>query len=70
MNPSNSNNDAGWTDFNFYVNASYEVSDTLTAAASLNYMSLNGSAYESAAKDIGYQANQILWGAVNLAYDF
>ena len=50
VNPSNSNNDAGWTDFNFYVNASYEVSDTLTAAASLNYMSLNGSAYESAAK--------------------
>ena len=70
VNPSNSNNDAGWTDFNFYVNASYEVSDTLTAAASLNYMSLNGSAYESAARDIGYQANQILWGAVNLAYDF
>ena len=68
--PSNSNNDAGWTDFNFYVNASYEVSDTLTAAASLNYMSLNGSTFENAANDIGYQANQILWGAVNLAYDF
>ena len=33
-------------------------------------MSLNGSAYEKAAKKIGYQANQILWGAVNLAYDF
>ena len=68
--PSTSNNDAGWTDFNIYVNASYEVSDTLTAAASLNYMSLNGSAFETAANDLGLQANQILWGAVNLAYDF
>ncbi|MFL2859470.1 MAG: TorF family putative porin [Pontiellaceae bacterium] len=65
-----SNRDAGWTDFNFYVNASYEVSDTLTAAASLNYMTLNGSAYEDAASTLGYQADNILWGAVNLAYDF
>ena len=70
VNPSTSNNDAGWTDFNLYVNASYEVSDTLTAAASLNYMSLNGSAFETAASAIGYQANQIIWGAVNIAYDF
>ena len=70
VNPSTSNNDAGWTDFNLYINASYEVSDTLTAAASLNYMSLNGSAFETAASAIGYQANQIIWGAVNIAYDF
>ena len=50
------------------MNASYEVSDTLTAAASLNYMSLNGSAYESAAKDIGYQADQIF--EEKSVYDF
>ena len=65
-----SNLDAGWTDFNFYVTASYEVSDSITAAGSLNYMRLNGSTYENAANILGYQANNLLWGAVNLAYDF
>ena len=66
----NGNFDAEFSDFNIYAVASYEISDELTAAATINYMTLNGSAYEVGAEAAGYEADDKFWASVNIAYDF
>ncbi len=66
------NFDGDWVDFNLYAVASYEVSDTLTAAASVTYTTLNGDAYSESAATLAlpFEADNQLWGSVNIAYDF
>ncbi len=61
--------DAGWNDFNFYGNASYEVVENLTVSVNLTYTMLEGGSIEDAAKDI-YESEKKFWGGVNVAYDF
>jgi len=64
-----SSQDAGWNDYNFYANASYEILDNLTIAANLTYTMLEGGSIRSAAGNI-YDAKEKVWGGVNLIYDF
>jgi uncharacterized protein (TIGR02001 family) len=64
------NFDAEFSDFSVYAVASYEVSDELTAAATLNYATLNGGSFEQAAAAAGYEADEKVWVSVNIAYDF
>ena len=61
--------DAGWNDFNFYGNTSYEIMENLTASLSLTYTFLNGGSIRSAAGNL-YESKEKLWGGVNIAYDF
>jgi hypothetical protein len=61
--------DAGFNDYNFYANASYEIFDNLTASANITFTFLEGGSIRDAADDI-YEAKQKFWGGVNLAYDF
>ena len=63
------NQDAGWNDFNFYANASYEVAENLTVSANLTYTMLEGGSIREAADAI-YEADNKVWGGVNVAYDF
>ncbi len=62
--------DGDWSDHNFYVTASYEVADGITAAATLNYMVLNGNSFRNGALAAGYEADEKVWGSLNVAYDF
>jgi len=62
--------DAEFSDFSLYAVASYEVSDELTAAATLNYSMLNGGSFERGAAAAGYEADEKVWASVNIAYDF
>jgi hypothetical protein len=62
--------DGDWSDHNFYVTASYEVADGITAAATLNYMVLNGNSFRAGASAAGYEADEKVWGSLNVAYDF
>lgn len=64
-----STQDAGWNDYNFYGNASYEIMENLTASLNLTYTFLDGGSIRDAASNI-YEAKQKLWGGVNIAYDF
>lgn len=64
-----STQDAGWNDYNFYGNASYEVMDGLTASVNLTYTMLEGGSIRSAAGSI-YESKEKVWGGVNVAYDF
>ncbi len=61
--------EAGFNDYNFYGNASYEIAENLTASLNLTYTLLEGGAIRSAAKKL-YEDNEKFWGGVNLAYDF
>lgn len=61
--------DAGWNDYNFYGNASYEIMENLTTFVNLTYTLVEGGALADAAGDV-YENNQKFWGGVNLAYDF
>ena len=61
--------DAGFNDFNFYANASYEILENLTASANVTFTFLDGGAIRNAADQI-YEAKQKIWGGVNIAYDF
>ena len=62
--------DGDWSDHNFYVTAGYEVAEGVTAAATLNYMVLNGNAFRIGAQAAGYEADEKVWGSLNVAYDF
>ena len=64
-----STQDAGWNDYNFYGNASYEILENLTASVSLTYTFLEGGSIRSAADKI-YESKEKFWGGVNIAYDF
>jgi len=61
--------DAGWNDYNFYANASYEITDDLSVAANITYTMLEGGSIRSAA-DKFYDSKEKFWGGVNLIYDF
>ena len=61
--------DAGFNDYNFYGNASYEIMDGLTASVNLTYTMLEGGTVRDAAKT-NYESKQKFWGGVNIAYDF
>ncbi len=61
--------DADFNDWNLYLNASYDLTDRLTATANLTYTHLNSGKFEEAADDL-YEASEKIWGGVNLAYDF
>lgn len=63
------NQDAGFNDYNFYGNASYEITDNLSLSINLTYTMLEGGAIEDAAKE-RYEAKEKFWGGVNVAYDF
>lgn len=63
------NQDAGWNDYNFYGNASYEIMKNLTASVNLTYTMLEGGSIGNAADAI-YEATEKVWGGVNIAYDF
>ena len=60
--------DAGWNDFNFYGNASYEIMDGLTASVNLTYTFLEGGSVKDAASDI-YDNDKKFYGGINIAYD-
>ena len=62
--------DGDWSDHNFYVTAGYEVTEGVTAAATLNYMVLNGNSFRTGASAAGYEADEKVWGSLNVAYDF
>jgi len=62
--------DGDWSDHNFYITASYEVFEGVTAAATLNYMVLNGDKFRNGASAAGYEADDKVWASLNLAYDF
>ncbi len=64
-----STQDAGWNDYNFYGNVSYEIMENLTASVSLQYTMLEGGSIRSAADEI-YEADNKFFGGVNIAYDF
>lgn len=64
-----STQDAGWNDYNFYGNASYEIMDNLTASLNLTYTLLEGGSIRSAADNV-YESKDKFWGGVNVAYDF
>lgn len=61
--------DAGWNDYNFYGNASYEIIDGVTVSANLTYTMLEGGDVRDGAK-ASYEADNKLWCGVNIAYDF
>lgn len=61
--------DKGFSDYNFYGTASYELLDDLTISLNLTYTGLYGGAIKEAAKQ-NYEAGEQFWGGVNLAYDF
>jgi len=61
--------EAGFNDYNFYGNASYEIAENLTASVNLTYTLLEGGEIRSSAKEV-YEDNQKFWGGVNIAYDF
>lgn len=61
--------DAGWNDYNFYGNASYEIYENLTASVNLTYTLVEGGAIGDAAAVV-YENDQKFWGGVNIAYDF
>ncbi|MCF7816902.1 MAG: hypothetical protein K9M54_03370 [Kiritimatiellales bacterium] len=61
--------DAGWNDYNFYGNASYEIVDGVTVSANLTYTMLEGGDVRDGAKG-KYEADNKVWGGVNIAYDF
>lgn len=64
-----SQQDAGWNDYNFYGNASYEITEDVTIAANLTYTMLEGGGIRDAAKNI-YEADEKVWCGLNVAYDF
>ncbi len=64
-----STQDSGWNDYNFYANASYEITDDLSVAVNVTYTMLEGGSIRDAADNI-YDSKQKLWGGVNLIYDF
>tara|TARA_A100001015_G_scaffold320382_1_gene446550 strand:- start:1863 stop:2699 length:837 start_codon:yes stop_codon:yes gene_type:complete len=59
-----------FSDYSLYATASYEVSDRLTAGVTLNYSMLNGDSFKNGAKAAGYEADDKVWGSLNVAYDF
>ena len=59
-----------FSDYSLYATASYEVSDRLTAGMTLNYSMLNGDSFKNGAKAAGYEADDKVWGSLNVAYDF
>jgi uncharacterized protein (TIGR02001 family) len=61
--------DAGFNDYNFYANASYEVLENLTVSANLTYTMLEGGEIRDAA-DERFEDKEKFWGGVNVAYDF
>jgi len=61
--------DAGWNDYNFYGNVSYEILENLTASLNLTYTFLEGGSIRNWADEI-YEAKEKFWGGVNIAYDF
>lgn len=61
--------DAGFNDFNFYGNATYEVMEGLYASLSLQYTMLSGGSVREGAKE-RYEAGEKFFGGVNIAYDF
>ncbi len=63
------NQDAGFNDYNFYVNASYELYENVTVSANVTYTLLEGGSIRRAARAT-YEDRQKLWGGVNLTYDF
>jgi outer membrane scaffolding protein for murein synthesis (MipA/OmpV family) len=67
--PGTLDQDAGFNDYNFYANASYEIFENLTAIANVTYTFLEGGSLRDGA-DVIYEADNKLWGGVNLAYDF
>lgn len=61
--------DAGWNDYNFYGNASYEIMDNVTASLNLTYTFVEGGSIGEASDTI-YEASEKFYGGVNIAYDF
>ncbi|MBT8045791.1 MAG: MipA/OmpV family protein [Pontiella sp.] len=61
--------DAGFNDYNFYVNAAYDIYENVTLSANVTYTFLEGGSIRRAA-DANYEAKQKLWGGVNVIYDF
>lgn len=59
---------AGINDYNLYANASYELTESLTASANLTYTMLEGGSIKDSAAV--YESDSKLWGGVNIAYDF
>jgi hypothetical protein len=60
--------DAGWNDYNFYGNASYEIMEGLTASVNLTYTLLEGGNIKDAAND-NYDNDKKFYGGINIAYD-
>ncbi|MFA7256204.1 MAG: TorF family putative porin [Kiritimatiellales bacterium] len=52
-------------DYNVYVSANYALTEKLTLGALLQYTMLDGSVDNS-----GYDANDLVWGGINLSYKF
>jgi len=61
--------DQGWNDYNFYVNAAYDITDNWSLTANLTYTFLAGGSVDDAGGDI-YEENAKLWGGAGIAYNF
>ncbi len=59
--------DAGWNDYNFYGNASYELTENVTVALNLTYTLVEGGSISTINP---YEADEKFYGGVNIAYDF
>lgn len=59
---------AGWTDYNIYGIADYEIVDNVTVSISATYTMLDGGVRDAAGRI--YDDKQKFWGGFNVAYDF
>ncbi len=62
--------DAGFNDYNVYLNAAYEIADNVTISANMTYTALEGGNIRDSAEAKGYEAKDKFWGGVSVAYDF
>ncbi|MCF7847431.1 MAG: MipA/OmpV family protein [Kiritimatiellales bacterium] len=62
------NDGRGFNDYNVYAGARYELMERLALSASLTYTWLDG--VVRSAGTANYQADNLLWGGINLAYEF
>jgi outer membrane scaffolding protein for murein synthesis (MipA/OmpV family) len=63
-----SDKDAGINDYNVYFNASYEITEDLTASLNLTYTTLEGGSIKDAGDDL-YEDDDQFWGGLGIAYD-
>jgi uncharacterized protein (TIGR02001 family) len=61
----NNTHNGAVNDYNVYVSTEYALTENLSLGALLQYTAL-----DSGVDDSGYEANDLLWGGVNLSYSF